>query len=347
MRASIIIPTHNRPYKLEQLLCCLRKQDAPSPDFEVIVVDDNSKPPVELEKADQGPETLLVRLDDAERSAARNKGAARARGEILIFMDDDMKVGRDFVSTHLSAHERYPDALAVGSIRLPEQSLSTPFGRFRQKLEDGGLPEASGPTAIKNFCTAANMSIARERFFEIGGFDDSIVSSEDQDLALRHSERGHPIVFLPEATAIHCDDSLDIRSYCRRAEWGSRNMIPFCVRYPEREDNIERARVNGPLRFGREPLSVSLRKVAKSLIATKPTVASLFTVCSFIERTAPNGRVLGRVYRLLLGAHIFRGYRKGLKQSSTRVSQLAAVPIGDRSSANSLSPDRGPLTTDH
>src|SRR5262249_210153 len=161
-----------------------------------------------------------------------------------------------------------------------------------------------GPITIENFCTAANMSIARDRFLEIGRFDPSIVSSEDQDFALRHTARGGQIIFAPEARAIHCDHALDIRSYCRRADWSSERMLPFCRRYPDWPDNVERDRVNGPLRFDREPVSQSMRKLIKVGLAARSIIALLFAVASLLERLVPNSRVLDRVYRLLLGAHI-------------------------------------------
>jgi GT2 family glycosyltransferase len=104
-----------------------------------------------------------------------------------------------------------------------------------------------------NFCAAANMSIPRNLFQGLGGFDCAITSSEDQDLAMRHTAKGGLIAFLPEAEAVHHDNALDIRSYCRRAEWGIENMLPFCHRYPELPDNIERAMVNGLPRWGEEP----------------------------------------------------------------------------------------------
>ena len=65
------------------------------------------------------------------------------------------------------------------------------------------------------------------------GFDAVLASSEDQDLALRHTATGGRIAFVPEARVVHCDSALDIRSYCRRAEWGAEHMIPFCRRYPD------------------------------------------------------------------------------------------------------------------
>ena len=309
---SVIIPTHNRPEKLAILLGCLSRQDLAATEYEIVVVDDNSVPPVVLPESTGGPRVTLMRLDERERSAARNTGAAMARGRLLVFLDDDMTVEGDFLSCHLRAQREWPNALVVGSIRLPDEPTLTPFGRFRQKLEDQGLPQAQGLASMPNLCTAANMSLARNAFLAIGGFDGAIISSEDQDFALRHTSRGGQIVFWPEAKAIHWDNSLDIRSYCERNEWGARHMTPFCARYPDWPDNIERHRVNGPLQFGREPLKQSLRKIIKSILALKAVREALFFTAGLLERSTPNSPALERVYRLLLGAHIFRGYRAGL-----------------------------------
>ena len=134
------------------------------------------------------------------------------------------------------------------------------------------------------------------------------------------------MVFLPAAETIHCDHSVDIRSYCLRAEWGIRNMIPFCERYPDLADNLERNRVNGFLRLDQEPVLQSARKLAKRTIAIRLVIALLFGVASLLERTAPNARALNRVYRLLLGAHILRGYREGVERSPISGSRSAMSP---------------------
>jgi GT2 family glycosyltransferase len=230
---------------------------------------------------------------------------------VLIFVDDDMTVESDFISNHLRAHRKWPDALVVGSIRLPTEALTRPFGRFRQRIDESKLPEVPGPTPMRNFCAAGNMSISRKLYEDIGGLDARIVSGEDQDFALRHSALGRPIIFWPRARAIHHDHALDIRAYCQRVEWGSEHLVRFCRRHPGWPDNVERERVNSPLRWGGEPVSLSLRKLIKSTLALPALRQSLFLVTSLLERTAPNGRVLDRMYRLLLGVHIRRGYRKG------------------------------------
>ena len=324
-KISVIIPTRNRPARLRKTLEGLSRQDLARECYEIIVVDDGSTLPLSLNTNDQLQACTLIRLEGVERSAARNRGATVAVGETLLFLDDDMAVSPNFLSVHLRAHEEWRGALIVGGVRLPEETQATPFGRFRQRLEQRDTPRLPGPSAGSNFCTAANMSIGRDVFDELGGFDIGLCSSEDQDLALRHIARGAEMVFLPAAEAIHWDQSLDIRSYCGRAEWGSRLMIPFCERYRDLPDNVERNRVNGPVRLSREPVSQSARKLIKRTIAAAPVVALLFAIASLLERIAPNGRALNRVYRLLLGAHILRGYRNG-RRSSTGEKKTEASP---------------------
>ena len=164
---------------------------------------------------------------------------------------------------------------------------------------------------MKNFCTAGNMSIARRQFFRLGGFDEGLVSAEDQDLALRHSEAGGAIVFLPEAVGIHRDKAMEVRSYCRRAEWGGEHLVAFCRKHPAWPDNMSREQVNGPIRWRRQPLGQSARKIAKKLAAYPPALRMLFGVTAVIERVAPESPALERMYRVLLGVHIYRGYRRG------------------------------------
>jgi hypothetical protein len=152
----------------------------------------------------------------------------------------------------------------------------------------------------------------RQAFLQLGGFDETMVSAEDQDLALRHSGRGGAIAFAPEIEAVHRDVCCDIRSYCQRMEWAYERMIPFCRHHPLWSDNVERYRVNGPLRWREEPVARTARKLVKGVMASHPVPEMLFVVASVLEHGAPNSRLLHRVYALLLGAHIFRGYRKGL-----------------------------------
>jgi GT2 family glycosyltransferase len=163
------------------------------------------------------------------------------------------------------------------------------------------------------------MSISRELFQDIGGFDPSIVSGEDQDFALRHTALGREIVFWPEAAAVHEDNALEIRCYCRRMEWGSRHLVQFCRRHPTWPENIERERVNSVLHWGGEPVSLSLHKLIKGMLSLTLFREVLFLITSAVERGAPGSRALDRLYRVLLGVHIQTGYREGVARYDCQV----------------------------
>jgi glycosyltransferase involved in cell wall biosynthesis len=311
IKLSVIIPTHNRPKELLQTLECLKRQNIPAEEYEIIVVDDGSWPPIQLTFGTDSPKWTIVRLEGVERSAARNAGAVAASGRILAFVDDDISVDSNFLSSHLRAHDEWRDVLAVGSMRLSDSLLATPYGRFRQSLEQNGIPKGRGLTKMQNLCTAANMSAPKELFSRLNGFDVELNSAEDQDLALRHTSRGGIIAYIPEAVAIHNDSAIDIESYCKRSEWGARQMVNFGNRYPDWPDNFERDRVNGAVKWGGEPISRSLSKLLKNILSSAPILAGMFSVAHILERSAPNSFALVRIYKFLLGAHLFKGYRNG------------------------------------
>jgi glycosyltransferase involved in cell wall biosynthesis/GT2 family glycosyltransferase len=309
MLVSVVIPTHNRPDKLPETLRALAAQNFD--DFEIIVVDDGSHPPADLGEYSQDARFRLLRTPGIERSAARNLGAKNARGEYLVFLDDDITTEPDFLQRHYEAQREWKNVLAVGGIFLPDQVLETPLGKFRHAIEQNVVPQTRGLVEMKNFCAAANMSITRTSFEALGGFDEDLRSSEDQDLALRHTARGGVIAYLPDASVLHRDGALDIRSYCKRWEWGSEYSIPFAKRYADFPDVKERERINSPVNWGRESKVQSVRKIVKNILASPPVVSSLFALTNILEKRAPASPFLPRFYSLLLGAHILRGYRRG------------------------------------
>ena len=106
------------------------------------MVDDASTPAAVLPEpgAEGCPLAALIRLDTMlERAVARNTAARAARGELVLFSDDDLICGRDFLAAHLRAHETWPGALVTGEIVLPPERLNEPGVWFRQAMERGAL----------------------------------------------------------------------------------------------------------------------------------------------------------------------------------------------------------------
>jgi glycosyltransferase involved in cell wall biosynthesis len=308
--ASVIIPTRDRAASLIETLDILDVAKRKNKGVEIVVVDDGSDPPSKL--GDER-DVRLVRREARGRSAARNSGAQVAEGDLLVFLDDDMSISPGFLEAHFRAMAEWPGALAVGAVRLPHDALGSPFGRFRQRLEDAGMPTQRGVTGRPNLCGAGNMSVPRSRFLALGGFDPYLANGEDQDLALRHSSDGGLIAFIPEALAIHRDQALDIRSYCRRVESGSEHDVAFVRKQPGWPENLDRQRINGRLAFGEESFKVSLGKVSKALLGYGPFQETLFLITTLLERMARDSAALDLLYRILLGIHIRRGYMRGLR----------------------------------
>jgi len=108
MKASVIIPTYNRSKIIELTLASLVGQDIGNDNYEVIVIDDGSS-----DNTREVVESFMDKLnliyyfqeDKGYRVAlARNEGIRRASGEVLIFLDSGMVVGRSFVRSHYDAH---------------------------------------------------------------------------------------------------------------------------------------------------------------------------------------------------------------------------------------------------
>ncbi len=152
---SYLLPTRNRPGALCQTLAALGalpyERHEAAGGAEVIVVDNASRPPVKLpDKLDNDLPLRCVRLDSNRGAAARNRGAAEARGEWLVMLDDD---SYPLDTGHLAVLEEAPaDVAAIGAEILLAEGTH----------EVGGLPE------VIVGCGAA---IRRDAFLEVGGYD--------------------------------------------------------------------------------------------------------------------------------------------------------------------------------
>jgi len=126
---SVIIPTYNRADLLIRAIQSIIAQNAP--DCEIIVVDDGSEDQtVESVKSLSHPSVFLLQQNNSGQSAARNFGVEKARGEYIIFMDDD----DEWLSGHL---EQFRNAIAEA-----QQYLIYRCG-FKKVLEDGKMVEGS------------------------------------------------------------------------------------------------------------------------------------------------------------------------------------------------------------
>lgn len=317
-KISVIITTYNRPEKVLKTIRCVSDQNIPIEDYEIIVVDNGSKKPVKLPDNLRQTDCRIVRFEtNQERCRSRTAGAEEAKAELILFSDDDLIFKPNFVEEHLKAHQEWAHIdkfIAIGRQILPPEHLSEPGVAFRQKLEFSGMPTGRELVKQPNFATAANMSIRRELYLSLGGFDDAMIGIEDQDLAMRHTADGGKIAYLPEAFGIHDDDGLDFLSFCKRQEFAAQATVLLTQRYPDWQDSKERNAIIGNLNLGKEPISVSLKKIMRSMLASNVGKSFLSLIIGITEKIAPQSGLLNQLYRFTLGVYLQKGYRRGLEK---------------------------------
>ena len=113
----MIVPTHRRPAQLAECLAALARLDYPSDRYEVIVVDDGGGMPLdEVLEPFRAHMAVTCLAGRRVAAAARNAGAARARGDLLAFTDDDCRPRPDWLRRLARAMRPSP---ATGSAAAP------------------------------------------------------------------------------------------------------------------------------------------------------------------------------------------------------------------------------------
>ncbi|NLW10078.1 MAG: glycosyltransferase family 2 protein [Firmicutes bacterium] len=167
MKASIIIPTRNRRKVLERTLKYLFLQDYPQDQYEIIVIDDGSTDGThKMVKAQESP-CRLVCLRHEERkgpAVARNRGIREARGEVVIFIDDDIFCPPQFIREHVKYHEKEGNLIVDGpAINIGEGDFS---------FADPGKLLLAFFDFFGSVFVTANTSCRREHLLKAGGFDE-------------------------------------------------------------------------------------------------------------------------------------------------------------------------------
>ncbi|MBM3289167.1 MAG: glycosyltransferase family 2 protein [Candidatus Hydrogenedentes bacterium] len=200
-RVSVIVPTHNRaaflPAHIERVL------DQSFADYEAIYVNDSSTDDTaRVLDACADKSAGRMRVVMAQCSApgpARNAGAAVARGELLLFADDDVAVPPDWVARMVAAHDAHPDAALCGGIA--PASMVNDIERYLHCRVQGALGRAEGKVRA---APMMNFLVPRAAFQQVGGFlDTPLRAAEDWEFCRRLRAAGRPIWYEPGIEVTH------------------------------------------------------------------------------------------------------------------------------------------------
>lgn len=229
---SVVIPTVDRPGAARRVIEALAGQARR--DFEIVVVDQSASPDPTLPGA--------VRIAERGLPNARNVGVRAARGDLLLFIDDDEVPDDGWVEAH-ARHYDDPRVMGVaGRIRGAYDEAPGETGTFgRWTLHIGRHFNSDTPGRVDHL-PGGNFSIRRAAFDLVGGFDRSYGGSavgEETDFSLR-LKRARPdsiFVYDPEAGVTHHHMKTGGCRSPRFSEWlhwHAHNVMLFALRHGAR-----------------------------------------------------------------------------------------------------------------
>lgn len=251
MDVSIIIPTYNRSSTLSALLRNLTRQEQP-PSFEVIVCDDGSTDHTAKVCASFQNSLALSYFFQEDRgfraSKARNIGIEHAKGDVLIFLDDDCLPSPNFIAAHWRQQVKEEMVIGLGSrVRIrrltadgaPLEQIEIVEGDNRQAWFDAGIRNHPAPWMLTYSC---NFSVPRGH--PEAYFDERYTGwgMEDTDIGYRLWRAGAVYRVVDGGTVLHEEDMMP-RDPFRRESLGLepdyRTYLENCVRlldkFPEDE----------------------------------------------------------------------------------------------------------------
>ena len=256
-RVSVIVPTFNRAEMVCACVASVLATEGAEP-LEVVVVDDGSPDDTAARLAARFGRDARVRYMRNARNSfqavSRNNGAKVAKGDYLLFLDDDNLVAPTMLAELLACFARHPDAGLVAPLAVQRRpgagglvwTLGSDFSRWTSRPRDrgGNLPLAELPAAPIDYPTTYSPNafmVPRRLYEELGGMEERFVQIfEESDFGWRVVESGRSAWIAARARTEHlgflepgCVPELRLlgiekpyRTYCF-----ARNRIRFARRH--------------------------------------------------------------------------------------------------------------------
>jgi GT2 family glycosyltransferase len=210
-KISCIIPTLDRATVLCETVRMLCAQTHPA--YEIILVDQSPAHPATIHGtlAQWAAEGLIIWLHQREPNAskARNTGALIATGDVLLFLDDDIRIGPDFLAAYADALRRTSATGVSGPVLESEKKIVDTVDDKAFTTELGWLlhfRKNYAQACETSFLMSGNVAIKRDVFLELGGMDENYergAHREESDFAMRLRQAGCRLQYDPKCFIYH------------------------------------------------------------------------------------------------------------------------------------------------
>ncbi|MDP2943906.1 MAG: glycosyltransferase [Candidatus Omnitrophota bacterium] len=216
---SVIITTKNEEKNIASCLESIKTQNYPQDKIEIIVVDNNS--------IDRTKEIALKYTDKVynygpERSAQRNYGVRQASRKYILYLDADMTLSQDLIDECVEKCEKF----GYIALYIPERIIGNGFWI---KVRDF---ERSFYNATIIDCVRF---VRRDKFLEVGGFDEDLTGPEDWDFD-RRIKRIREVGFI-NSPIFHNEEGFNLRRYVNRKVYYARSFNKYIQKWG-RDDPI-------------------------------------------------------------------------------------------------------------
>lgn len=320
---SVIIPTYNRKESILPTLDSLARQTYPSDQFEIIVVDDGCTDGTSETVAAEYPAVHLIGQTNQGAAAARNTGATLARGDYLVFIDDDIVLHEQYLEEIVGACAREHTFLAMGQVQPAVDAPVDPWSLVRTREYRASMVNQTTEVPFTS-CVSNNLCLRKSAFLDVGGWHNVVGDGPATwaDVLFGHAahQKGYKLILVPAARLWHHDrwaTTLDLAR--QRAELVGRLAPRLFDHSPGLRQHVSMFVDKGPLDWGHDQPVILIRKMLRSLLSSQPIQSMVRWVTALLEKKSPDSRLLPHLYNWQISAHVRKGYRQGLREMQTHV----------------------------
>jgi GT2 family glycosyltransferase len=222
-KVSFVIPVRDDAARLARCLERIRSNRARGVAIEAVVVDNGSRDRSAAVARAAG--AIVIEAPGVPVAVMRNRGAARAGGDVVAFVDADHEIESSWARHAIAALTDARVGAAGAAYHAPQN------GTWVQRTYDTLRTRVSGRRDVE-WLGSGNLAVRRDAFRSVGGFDTSLETCEDVDLCQRLRAAGYRVVSDERLRSVHLGDPATLGALFRSELWRGRDNLRLALRGP-------------------------------------------------------------------------------------------------------------------